>query len=318
VDPRGGLLAIDPVELRVVGMTPVALPPNVHVGLMGDEEALWLSSDTTALLRINPRSGQVVASLDVGGGIPMALAQGLVWGAGPHHVWAVDPASNEIRVRRASVPIRRVLNTRVGRFTRMSMLLADLELKGGGAGRMLGPTFMPLGLKLVPIVLDIHPARSMLDVGCGWGTLAFKGQTGTAAGQDAGHQPHRWPRDALIPGSDHIDFVRARCAVHADRIIVGEVRGGEAFDLLQALNTGHAGTLSTIHANTAEQALTRLASCVVQSGIELPYQAVRHQIADAIDLVLHLARRQGSRVVDELVQVSRYDVERDRYELVAL
>src|SRR6478672_9631149 len=59
-----------------------------------------------------------------------------------------------IRVRRASVPIRRVLNTRVGRFTRMSMLLVDLELKGGGAGRMLGPTFMPLGLKLVPIVLE--------------------------------------------------------------------------------------------------------------------------------------------------------------------
>lgn len=59
-----------------------------------------------------------------------------------------------IRVRPVSVPIRRTLNTRVGRFTHMSMLLVDLELKGGGTGRMLGPTFMPLGLKLVPIVLE--------------------------------------------------------------------------------------------------------------------------------------------------------------------
>ena len=95
---------------------------------------------------------------------------------------------------------------------------------------------------------------------------------------------------------------------------MGEVRGGEAFDLLQALNTGHSGTLSTIHANSAEQALARFSSCVVQSGIELPYQAVRYQIADAIDLVLHLGRHDGSRVVRELIRVGRYDVSRDRYE----
>jgi pilus assembly protein CpaF len=114
------------------------------------------------------------------------------------------------------------------------------------------------------------------------------------------------------------DLLRATLRHRPDRIVVGEVRGGEAFDLLQALNTGHAGTLSTIHANTADQALARFASCVVQSGVELPYQAVRYQIADAIDLVLHLARRQGSRVVDELIQVEHYDAQRDRYESVDL
>ena len=97
------------------------------------------------------------------------------------------------------------------------------------------------------------------------------------------------------------------------RQIVGEVRGGEAFDLLQALNTGHAGSLSTIHANSAEQALARLASCVVQSGVELPYQAVRYQIADAIDLVLHLVRRPGTRVVEKLIRVGQYDAACDRY-----
>ena len=114
------------------------------------------------------------------------------------------------------------------------------------------------------------------------------------------------------------ELLRATLRHRPDRIIVGEVRGGEAFDLLQALNTGHAGSLSTIHANSAEQALARLASCVVQSDVELPYQAVRHQIADAVDLVLHLARWRGQRAVEELIQVGRYDVVRDRYDTTTL
>jgi pilus assembly protein CpaF len=117
-----------------------------------------------------------------------------------------------------------------------------------------------------------------------------------------------------LPAVTIRDLLRATLRHRPDRIIVGEVRGGEAFDLLQALNTGHSGTLSTIHANSAEQALARFSSCVVQSGIELPYQAVRYQIADAIDLVLHLGRVEGSRVVKELIRVGRYDVERDRYD----
>jgi pilus assembly protein CpaF len=117
-----------------------------------------------------------------------------------------------------------------------------------------------------------------------------------------------------LPAVTIRDLLRATLRHRPDRIIVGEVRGGEAFDLLQALNTGHAGTLSTIHANSAEQALARFSSCVVQSGVELPYQAVRYQIADAIDLVLHLGRAQGARVVRELIRIHRYDAERDRYD----
>lgn len=120
--------------------------------------------------------------------------------------------------------------------------------------------------------------------------------------------------EADLPAVTIRDLLRATLRHRPDRIIVGEVRGGEAFDLLQALNTGHSGTLSTIHANSVEQALARFSSCVVQSGIELPYQAVRYQIADAIDLVLHLGRHAGSRVVRELIRVGRYDVDRDRYE----
>jgi pilus assembly protein CpaF len=113
-------------------------------------------------------------------------------------------------------------------------------------------------------------------------------------------------------------LLRATLRHRPDRIIVGEVRGGEAFDLLQALNTGHSGSLSTIHANSAEQALSRFASCVVQSGIELPYQAVRHQIGDAIGVVLHLGRRGGTRVVEELIRVQQYDGRLDRYDHLVL
>ncbi len=121
-----------------------------------------------------------------------------------------------------------------------------------------------------------------------------------------------------LPAVTIRDLLRATLRLRPDRIVVGEVRGGEAFDLLQALNTGHAGSLSTIHANSALQALTRLASCVVQSGVELPYQAVRYQIADAIDLVLHLGRHAGARVVEQLLAVGRYDASRDAYDHVVL
>jgi pilus assembly protein CpaF len=114
------------------------------------------------------------------------------------------------------------------------------------------------------------------------------------------------------------DLLKATLRHRPDRIIVGEVRGAEAYDLLQALNTGHAGTLSTIHANSGLQALARLAACVLQAGVELPYQAIRFQAADAINLVMHLSRHRGVRTVSELIQVKRYDANQDRYDIDAL
>jgi pilus assembly protein CpaF len=111
------------------------------------------------------------------------------------------------------------------------------------------------------------------------------------------------------------ELLRATLRHRPDRIIVGEVRGGEAFDLLQALNTGHSGTLSTIHANSAQQALARFTSCVLQSGVELPYKAIRHHIADSLHLLLHLERRGGRRVATELVRLVGYAVEADRYQV---
>lgn len=118
-----------------------------------------------------------------------------------------------------------------------------------------------------------------------------------------------------LPAVTIRELLRATLRHRPDRIIVGEVRGGEAFDLLQALNTGHAGSLSTIHANSAEQALARFASSVVQSEVELPYQAVRHQIAEAINLVLHLGRIGGRRQVQQLLRLDGYQPLDDRYAL---
>jgi pilus assembly protein CpaF len=109
------------------------------------------------------------------------------------------------------------------------------------------------------------------------------------------------------------DLLRATLRHRPDRIIVGEVRGGEAFDLLQTLNTGHSGSLSTIHANSAELALGRFASCVLQSGIDLPYSAIRRLISESIDLVLHLERWRGVRSVAHVVSVTGYIRARDEY-----
>ena len=91
-----------------------------------------------------------------------------------------------------------------------------------------------------------------------------------------------------------------------DRIVVGEVRGPEALDLLQALNTGHDGSLSTVHANSPADALRRLETLALMAGVGLPHQAVRDQVAGAVDLVVHQARRaDGSRAVVSVCEVVR-------------
>jgi pilus assembly protein CpaF len=121
-----------------------------------------------------------------------------------------------------------------------------------------------------------------------------------------------------LPAVTIRDLVRATLRHRPDRILLGEVRGGEAFDLLQALNTGHSGTLSTIHANSAQQAIARLTSCVLQAGVELPYAAIRSNIADAVSLLLHIERRQGRRYVAELLEVKSYDPASDKYEFTTI
>jgi pilus assembly protein CpaF len=89
-----------------------------------------------------------------------------------------------------------------------------------------------------------------------------------------------------------------------DRIIVGEVRGTESLDMLQAMNTGHEGSLSTLHANTPRDAISRLETMVLMAGMDLPLKAVREQIASAVDIIVHLTRlRDGSRRVTHVTEV---------------
>ena len=118
-----------------------------------------------------------------------------------------------------------------------------------------------------------------------------------------------------IPAVTIRDLLKASLRHRPERTILGEIRGEEAFDLLQALNTGHSGSLSTIHANSAAQALSRLASCVLQSGIELPYKAIKASIADSIHLLVHIERRQARRYISEILAIQSYSPTDDTYQL---
>ncbi len=100
------------------------------------------------------------------------------------------------------------------------------------------------------------------------------------------------------------DLVRNALRMRPDRIVVGEVRGGEALDMLQAMNTGHDGSLSTIHANSPRDVLSRLETMVLMSGMDLPVRAIREQVSSAIDLIVHQSRlRDGSRKITHITEV---------------
>lgn len=100
------------------------------------------------------------------------------------------------------------------------------------------------------------------------------------------------------------DLVINALRMRPDRIIVGEVRGGEALDMLQAMNTGHDGSLTTLHANSPRDALSRIETMVLMAGIEIPIKAIRQQVASALDLIIHMERmKDGSRKVVQLTEV---------------
>jgi pilus assembly protein CpaF len=116
-------------------------------------------------------------------------------------------------------------------------------------------------------------------------------------------------RNANTEGKGEItirDLIKTSLRMRPDRIIVGEVRGAEALDMLQAMNTGHDGSLSTGHANTTRDMLSRLETMVL-SGAPFPVEVIRKQIVSAIDIIIHLARiRDGTRRVMEIAEVSGY------------
>lgn len=118
-------------------------------------------------------------------------------------------------------------------------------------------------------------------------------------------------RKANSAGSGEIsmrDLIKASLRMRPERIVVGEVRGGEALDMLQAMNTGHDGSLSTGHANSTQDMLSRLETMVLQGSEGLPLEAIRQQIASALDLIIHLSRlRDYSRRTMEITEVVGYE-----------
>ena len=118
-------------------------------------------------------------------------------------------------------------------------------------------------------------------------------------------------RNANASGAGQItirDLIKSSLRMRPERIIVGEVRGGEALDMLQAMNTGHDGSLSTGHANSTEDMLSRLETMVLQGAAGLPLEAIRQQIASAVDIIIHLSRlRDKSRKTMEITEVVGYE-----------
>jgi pilus assembly protein CpaF len=104
------------------------------------------------------------------------------------------------------------------------------------------------------------------------------------------------------------DLVRNSLRLRPDRFIVGEVRGAEALDMLQAMNTGHDGSLSTIHANSPRDALARVETMVLMAGYDLPVRAIREQVSSALECIMHLERLEdGSRRVTSITEVQRME-----------
>ncbi len=118
-------------------------------------------------------------------------------------------------------------------------------------------------------------------------------------------------RNANASGAGQVtirDLIKTSLRMRPERIVVGEVRGGEALDMLQAMNTGHDGSLSTGHANSTEDMLSRLETMVLQGAAGLPLEAIRQQIASAVDIIIHLSRlRDKSRKTMEITEVVGYE-----------
>src|SRR6202007_370486 len=115
-------------------------------------------------------------------------------------------------------------------------------------------------------------------------------------------------RSLTIEGAGHIpqrELLRNALRMRPDRIIVGEVRGPEAFDMLQAMNTGHDGSMTTVHANSPRDALYRIENMVMMANLNLPLKAIRMQVASALNLVVHIERmRDGVRRVQNVAEIA--------------
>lgn len=114
------------------------------------------------------------------------------------------------------------------------------------------------------------------------------------------------------------ELLKASLRMRPDRVIVGECRAGEAIDMVQAMNTGHSGSMSTVHANSPIDALARLETLCLMSEVEIPLVALQRQLASAVDVIIQTSRYRGIRRVTEISEVIDYDIETGKYELQPL
>ena len=128
----------------------------------------------------------------------------------------------------------------------------------------------------------------------------------------------RFEARGLAGGVSIRDLVKHALRHRPDHIVVGEVRGGEAADLLQALNTGHGGSLTTVHANNATSALSRIAACAMQGDGDLPWDVTCRSVVDGIQMVVHMTRRDGRRFVEEALFVEGYDAAENRWDVASI
>lgn len=174
-------------------------------------------------------------------------------------------------------------------FLRMAIEVRANVLISGGTGS--GKT------TLLNVMSNFIPANERI--------LTVEDAAELQLGQD--HVGRLETRPAGVEGNNAVtirDLVKQTLRMRPDRIIIGEVRGGEALDMLQAMNTGHDGSMATVHANTPRDALARLETLVMMSGIDLPIKAIREQISGAVNLVVQQSRlSDGSRKVTHITEI---------------
>lgn len=118
-----------------------------------------------------------------------------------------------------------------------------------------------------------------------------------------------------LPGITIRELLRAAFRHHPERIILGEARGEEAYELLQLLNTGQFGSLFTLHAPSPKQALARLANCVLQSGVDLSCRSIKRSIGHSVNVVIQLEQSPGRRFGSQVVEVKGFDEEANEFDL---
>ncbi|HZA79883.1 MAG TPA: CpaF family protein, partial [Actinomycetes bacterium] len=262
---------IYPAEGRFVDETHLRRVIDKMVGLVGrriDESSPYVDARLPDGSRINA----VIAPLCVNGGPYLTVRK-----------FSPDPfqADDLVTFGTLSAKVAKFLSRAVS--GRLNILVSG----GAGAGKTTTLNVLSSWLPVAERIVTIEDAAELQLRQPHWLRLEY--------------------RPPNIEGRGEItirDLVRNALRMRPDRIVVGEVRGGEALDMLQAMNTGHDGSLTTVHANSPRDVLSRLETMVLMAGVDIPMRAIREQIASAINLIVHQARlKDGSRRLTHVTEI---------------